>query len=88
MSESFLIQVKMTGFGNAAGLLATHNLLQALGSGQATEVNMPNPKPPGKEELEREIHESVHGPDPSVKTGKPMGFLDSMTEEEQEAEVF
>lgn len=79
--------VKQTGFGNAAGLLATHNLLNALGSGKASSVEVPPQKSPAPEELTREVDESVNGPDPKYQTGKPMGFLDTLTEDEKEREA-
>jgi hypothetical protein len=83
--------VRQTGFGNAAGLLATHNLLSALGGGggKVTNVQIPPPQKPEPGELVREVDEAVGGSDASseVRTGKPMGFLDLLSEEEKEREA-
>jgi len=74
--------VKMTGFGNAAGLLATYNLFSAFGAGkgQATEVKMPPPRAPTREELEEEIRQAT---EKRVGDGKPKGIFDTMDDEEK-----
>jgi len=75
--------VKMTGFGNAAGLLATYNLFSAFGAGgkgQATEVKMPPPRAPSREELEEEIRNATQR---KVGDGKPKGILDTLDDEEK-----
>eukprot|EP01103_Thecamoeba_quadrilineata_P016370 TRINITY_DN5453_c0_g1_i1.p1 TRINITY_DN5453_c0_g1~~TRINITY_DN5453_c0_g1_i1.p1 ORF type:complete len:436 (-),score=88.53 TRINITY_DN5453_c0_g1_i1:69-1376(-) len=81
--------VRMTGFGNAAGLLATYNLFSMFGgagAGLAKEVNMPPPREPNVDEQEKEIEEATHNLSlkeenadiPSHPRGQPMGFMEAL----------